>query len=171
MIRRTFVQLISGMLLPCPQLLAGIVAKPTLPQLEAMPRLPAGIADIADPEWLREWKKIPRLELAPEDLTDHGDPHQQALAADIFPCIQNGMPFTFCYQGGSEPGVVRQVLPVQIFILDYFSYYYQRCDDPVEIPDPDIVPIYLLAWCLTRNAPRTFRLDRMHETPQHTIAS
>lgn len=168
MIRRTFVQLISGMLLPSPQLLAGLAAKPALPPLEAMSRPPA---DVSAPAWLREWKKIPRLEIAPDDLPDHRDPHQRALAADIFPCIHNGIPYPFCYMGGSEPGLVRKVLPVQLFILDYFSYYYQRCDDPGEIPDPDIVPIYLLAWCLTRNAPRTFRLDRMHKTPQHPIDS
>ena len=158
MIRRTFFQLFSGLLLPPTNLLAAIPSIPALPPMG--PMLPPA-AEITQPEWLGEWRRIPRLEIAPEDLPDHNDPHQRALAEDIFPRIRNGTPYTFRYLGGSQPGGVRTVLPVQLFRLDYFSYFYYRCDDPADIPDPDVVPFYLLAWCQARNAPRTFRLDRM----------
>jgi len=158
MIRRTFFHLLSGFLLPRPDLLAAKLPKPALPPLGTM--LPPA-AELSDPEWLREWRRIPRLEIAPKDLPDHNDPHQRSIAADIFPCIHHGTPFTFRYLGGSEPGLVRQVLPVLLFRLDYFGYCHEHREDPADVPDPAVVPIYLLAWCLSRNAPRTFRLDRM----------
>ncbi len=166
MIRRTFFQLFSGLFVPRPDLLATISSKPKVPQFGVM--LPPA-AEIVQPEWLREWKRIPRVEITPEDLPDHNDPHQRDLAADILSRIHHGTSFAFRYLGGSDPGVVRQVLPVLLFRLDYFSYYHDRCEDPADIPDPDVVPFYLLAWCQTRNAPRTFRLDRIRAIPHPNI--
>ena len=157
MIRRSFVQLLSGMFFPRPDRRAALLPIPA--PTPSAPLLPA--AAIPEPPWLREWRRIPRLDIAPQDLPGHNDAHQRLVAEGVFSRIHHGTPFTFRYLGGSQPGVVRQVLPVQLFCLDDYSYFYPRCEDPADIPDPDVVPIYLLAWCLTRNAPRTFRLDRI----------
>ena len=88
-----------------------------------------------------------------EDLPLIPDPDQRELAAQILQRMRSGTPFTFQYLGGSEPGTRRQVLPVMLFTTD---------DDtnPASC-QPELGPIYLLAWCQSRNAPRTFRLDRM----------
>jgi len=158
MIRRTFFQLFSGILLPNPDQLA---AKSPAPAWMPLRPILQPTAENSQPEWLREWKRIPRLEIAPDDLPDRSDDHQMSIAASLFQHIHNGRPFSFRYLGGSQPGLVRQVLPVQLFSLDHFSFFYPRCEDSADIPDPDVAPIYLLAWCLTRNAPRTLRLDRI----------
>ena len=158
MIRCTFFRLLSGIFRPSPDLLA--TKSPPPASTPSGPSLPPA-AEIPQPEWLQEWVGIPRLEIAPDHLPNHSDAHQRLVAEGIFPRIHNGTPFTFRYLGGSQPGVLRQVLPVQLFCLDYFSYFYPRCEDPADIADPDVVPIYLLAWCLSRKAPRTFRLDRI----------
>ncbi|MEI7956506.1 MAG: hypothetical protein WCJ66_15170 [Verrucomicrobiota bacterium] len=158
MIRRTFLQLFSGILLPNSDQLA---AKSPAPAWMPLRPILQPTAEISHPEWLREWKRIPRLEIAPDDLPDRSDDHQMSIEARLFQHIHNGRPLFFRYLGGSQPGLVRQVLPVQLFSLDHFSYSYLRCEDSTGIPDLDVAPIYLLAWCLTRNAPRTSRLDRI----------
>ncbi|MBN8457535.1 MAG: hypothetical protein J0M04_06845 [Verrucomicrobia bacterium] len=75
--------------------------------------------------------------------------------------IRSGRAFAFRYSGGSAPGDSRRALPTSLFGLDLASHYQFLVDDPGEIPEPADGPLYLLAWCQTRNAPRTFRLDRM----------
>ena len=162
MIRRTFFQLFSGLLLPRP---APETAVSPEPDLRGMMRPP--VTPSPDPEWLREWRQIPRLEVCSEDLPFHNDPHQRALAADILLCIHSGTPFTFRYLGGSGPGEIRSVFPTWLFFLDYFSHYQYLVDDPGEIPEAADCPIYLLAWCQSRSAPRTFRLDRIEPQPQN----
>ncbi len=65
--------------------------------------------------------------------------------------IASGKPIAFTYQGGSEPGTFREVLPMFLYAV------------PSNLTDPDLArePLYLLAHCLHRKAPRTFRLDRI----------
>ena len=157
MIRRSFFQTLAAVLLPQPFLAA---AKPVQPGCEPPARTLLHPAPVLDPDWLREWREIPKLEIFAKDLPDHDDPHQRALGDVILRHIGEGRPFTFRYTGGSEPGAVRTVLPTLLFSPDFCPYrmYY---DDPTELPDPSAPPIYLLGWCQTRQAARTFRLDRM----------
>jgi predicted DNA-binding transcriptional regulator YafY len=117
-------------------------------------------APIQDPEWLQEWREIPKLEVFAKDLPYHQDPHQREFGEIILRHIDEGTPFTFRYSGGSAPGAVRTVLPTLLFSPDFCPY--RMCyEDPTELPDPSEVPIYLLGWCQTRQAARYFRLDRM----------
>ena len=117
-----------------------------------------------DPEWLREWHRIPRLEIREDELSHYGDGHQRDIAAVILPRIRAGAAFAFRYLGGSMPGEIRRVLPTSLFRLDFPSRNQGLAHDPGDIPEPADSPIYLLAWCLSRNAPRTFRLDRILPT-------
>ena len=80
------------------------------------------------------------------------DVEERSLVALILVSIGLGEPFEFQYLSGSEPGKSRQVLPVMLFTtaLD---------DSACGVSTPN--PIYLLAWCQARKAPRTFRLDRI----------
>ena len=75
--------------------------------------------------------------------------------------IRGGRSFAFYYLGGSTPGEIRRVLPTSLFGLDLASHYQFLVDDPTEFPEPADGPLYLLAWCEHRKAPRTFRLDRI----------
>ena len=52
------------------------------------------------------------------------------------------------YGGGSDGGGKRQILPAVVFGLDG--------DDGGEC-----CPVYLIAWCALRQAPRLFRSDRI----------
>ena len=162
MLCRAF-RLISGILAPPPDLSAAIPPEHGSPP--SGPPLPPPVEDPL-PEWLREWQRIPRLEVTPEALALHGDLHQRAIAASIFHRIDDYTPFTFRYLGGSQPGRIRRVLPVQLFGLDDSGHRGSHGDSVANLPGPgDGAPIYLLAWCLSRNAPRTFRLDRMQASP------
>jgi predicted DNA-binding transcriptional regulator YafY len=157
MIRRSFFQTLAAALLPQPLLAA---AKSVQPGCEPPARALHSPAPIQDPEWLQEWREIPKLEIFAKDLPYHEDPHQRDLGEVILRHIGEGRPFTFRYTGGSEPGAVRTVLPTLLFSPDFCPY--RMCyEDPTELPDPSQTPIYLLGWCLIRQAARTFRLDRM----------
>jgi hypothetical protein len=157
MFRRSFFQTLAAALLPRPIL---ATAKTVQPGCEPPARTLHHPAPVMDPEWLREWREIPKMEIFAKDLPDHDDPHQRAVAADILDHIQSSRPFTFLYHGGSEPGAFRTVLPTLLFFPDFCPY--RMCyEDPTELPDPSEVAIYLLGWCQTRQAARTFRLDRM----------
>lgn len=158
MIRRTFFELLSGLLLPRPILAAAKPAQAVRtpcanPSSWCPPAIP-------DPEWLREWRETPKLEVFLHDLPDHEDSHQRAVAEAILAHIQSSQPFTFLYHGGSLPGAVRTVLPTLLFSPDFCPY--RMCyEDPTDLPDPSETPIYLLGWCQTRQAARNFRIDRM----------
>jgi hypothetical protein len=158
MIRRSFFQSLAAALLPQPVLAA---AKAMQPGCEPTARALHIPTPILNPEWLHEWRELPKLEIFSKDLPDHEDPHQRDLGEVILRHIGEGRPFTFRYVGGSEPGAVRTVLPTLLFSPDYLSYYEFRVDDPGDIPYGPQMPIYLLGWCQTRYAARTFRLDRM----------
>jgi hypothetical protein len=157
MIRRSFFQTLAAALLPRPVIAA---AKAMQRGCEPPARALHSPAPIQDPEWLQEWREIPKMEVFAKDLPDHVDPHQRDLAAVILQNIDEGSPFTFRYTGGSEPGTVRTVLPTLLFSPDFCPY--RMCyEESTELPDPSETPIYLLGWCQTRQAARTFRLDRM----------
>ena len=158
MIRRSFFQTLAAVLLPQPILAA---AKPAQAPCAQAARVAHSAVTVRDPEWLREWREIPKLEVFAKDLPDHEDPHQRDLGEVILRHIGEGSSFTFRYTGGSEPGAVRTVLPTLLFCLDYFTYFQFRTDDPTEYPEANEAPIYLLGWCQTRQAARNFRLDRM----------
>jgi hypothetical protein len=157
MIRRSFFQTLAAAVFPQPFLAA---AKPLQPTCEPFARALHHLAPVLDPDWLREWREIPKLEIFAKDLPDHDDPPQRALGDVILRHIGEGRPFTFRYTGGSEPGAVRTVLPTLLFSPDFCPY--RMCyEDPTELPAPSETPIYLLGWCQTRQAARTFRLNRM----------
>jgi len=157
MIRRSFFQTLAAALLPQPVIAAAMTVQPN-----CEPSAPAAHrpAPIQNPEWLREWREIPKLEVSAKDLPDHEDPYQRELGEVILRHIDKGLPFTFRYTGGSEPGTVRTVLPTLLFSPDFCPY--RMCyEDPTELPAPSETPIYLLGWCQTRQAARNFRIDRM----------
>jgi hypothetical protein len=157
MIRRSFFQTLAAALLPQPVLAAANTVQPTC---EPPARTLHNPAPIRDPEWLQEWREIPKLEVFAKDLPYHEDPHQRNLGEIILRHLADGTPFTFRYSGGSEPGAVRTVLPTLLFSPDFCPY--RMCyEDPTELPDPSETPIYLLGWCQTRHAARTFWLGRM----------
>ena len=109
------------------------------------------------PSWLEEWLRLPMQPLIrPADLADCRDERVRNLAETILSHPAGGVPLVFHYDGGSDPGSLRSVLPVLLF----------RKFDP-DLPASERTaeaasrPIYLLAHCQVRRAPRTFRLDRM----------
>lgn len=149
MLRRQFIPVLSCLLsVPLPK----AVPHDSL----AIPDSTIPDAPPTDPAALREWLQVPRGHVSAEDLPWHRDVHQRALAAEILRRMADGAPLSFRYDGGSDPGRQRQVLPVWLFQPDYQAYY---LDDQ---PEPDETPIYLHAWCCLRRAARIFRLDRMH---------
>ena len=107
--------------------------------------------DGTEPAWLADWLHLPRIAMCQQDIARVQDPRERALAAHILPRIQAGTGYTFQYSGGSNPGTVRAVLPILLFANTHGN---ETCEERG--------PFYLLAYCLTRNAPRTFRLDRIH---------
>lgn len=149
MIRRTFIEILSGLLVPRPGWVSGDRPAAHPPAIES--RI-ASWVDGTDPEWLTDWLRMPRPTLLPEDLPQIPDPDQRELAAQILRRMQSGAPFPFQYFGGSDFGTRRQVLPVMLFTTS---------DDNNAPWEFELGPIYLLAWCQSRDAPRTFRLDRM----------
>lgn len=157
MIRRSFFQTLAAALVPRPVIAS---TKTVQPACELSARASHSPASIQDPEWLQEWRKIPKLEIFAKDLAFHEDANQRDLGEIILRHIAGGTPFTFRYTGGSEPGAVRIVLPTLLFAPEFCPH--RMCfEDSTELPDPSETPIYLLCWCQTRQAARTFRLDRM----------
>jgi hypothetical protein len=76
------------------------------------------------------------------------------LVSQLLPLVNRGGPLRFTYHGGSTPGESRTVLPTMLFTVP---------DDWCEVEDlwPEMDPIYLLAHCTHRNAPRIFRISRI----------
>ena len=157
MIRRTFIEILSGLLVARPEWPLGNPPAP-LPPMSHPPGIEPSIAPRVSetaPEWLTEWLRLPRLDLLREDLPQIPDPDQRELATEILRRMQSGTPFPFRYFGGSDPGTRRQVLPVMLF-----TTVADTAADTASC-QPELGPVYLLAWCQSRSAPRTFRLDRM----------
>lgn len=153
MVRRTFFHLLAGIPLP------GLRSHERLsPKSIGHPAKPVPFPSSTDtpvPEWLLEWLRLPRLPVVSADLPQIAHPQERDLAALILQRIRSGSAFDFHYFSGSEPGKLRRVLPVLVFTT--------ALDDlPCGAGDPN--QLYLLAWCQSRNAPRTFRLDRILST-------
>ena len=141
MTRRTLLGLFSALLTP------------RLPGSAPQETRPAGMHPEIDPWFpastLDDWLRLPmRPILDPEILPTA----YQKLARQLLERMTDGQPVDFTYHGGSDPGTLRRVLPVLLF---------QKLDP--ELPEIDALgePTYLLAYCQTRNAPRTFRLDHI----------
>jgi len=168
MIRRSFFQTLVAALLPPPVIAATKRTTPSHPPLPtevpsppASPRAPTDPYLDPFPEWLREWRETPKQEVFVDNLPDHIHPHQLALAETILRHVAMGQSLSFRYTGGSEPGTIRTVLPTLLFRLYSFSHHPHRIDHPVAFLHADKSPHYLLGWCQSRQAARTFRLDRM----------
>lgn len=104
------------------------------------PLLPQGGEDARwDP--LQDWRERPHL---PVWIIDE-EPGAQIMLAML-----KHVAAQFFYLGGSTPGQVRTVRPLEIFRVE--------CEGP----------IYVRAWCETRQAERTFRMDRIRGRPVAT---
>jgi hypothetical protein len=160
MIRRSFFQTLAATLLPKPVVVAA--ETPPLPCGQTARNIPNQFL-LEDPDWLRTWKAIPRVEMSADILSCRKDPHLLAVAAFIMPHIAGGIPVRFRYVGGSEPGTVRTVLPTSFFYLDYTTWFHFCWDEPLPpgFPEYNESAYYLLGWCQTRQAARNFRIDRM----------
>lgn len=150
MIRRSFFGLLSGVFLPRPLWAAASHAGEPSPS-DTRKWISPPVAT-SDPEWLSEWMRLPRLPLIPDDFAVIPDLEERSLVALILVSIGLGEPFQFQYLGGSEPGKHRRVLPVLLFTTSRDGEFFG-----MGTPNR----IYLLGWCQTRQAARTFRLDRM----------
>lgn len=83
---------------------------------------------------LEDWLERPHL---PVWIVDE-EPGAQIMLAML-----KRVAVQFCYLGGSTPGEVRTVRPLEVFRVR---------------PEG---PIYVRAWCEVQQAERTFRLDRI----------
>lgn len=106
-----------------------------------------------DPAWLTAWLRLPRLPVLRDQLPQIGADREIEwyLASLALSRIGSGKSIDFTYHGGFEPGTFREVVPMFLYAV------------PSNLADPDLArePLYLLAHCLHRKAPRTFRLDRI----------
>ncbi len=101
-----------------------------------------------DEDALAAWRRLPMqpiIAMADLDFNSSDFP----TAVWILIRLSNPEAFLeFFYNGGTEPGSRRRVLP---------AILYHKIQDPA-LPHP---PLYLLGWCTQRNAPRNFRVDRI----------
>jgi len=142
---------------------AAAAAGPTLvaavgPVPGNLPAPDPSVPEASVPEaWLEHWQRLPMRPLVGRgDLEDGGDPRVRSLALTILGRLGGGEPLAFRYFGGSESGAVRAALPVMLFRK--FDPDLAECGSGAgQAPGP----VYLLAHCLKREAPRTFRLERM----------
>ena len=133
---------------------------------------------LSDAPWLDSWNRLPRHPVLQDDLQwfeewTHNErnheltrPHGPVLlstfdrrleeirtAFRIHQAITSGRPTTFIYQGGSQPGTRRKVIPVMLFTTPPKAQHHDS--------SPEMEPLYLLAHCLIRHATRTFRINRI----------
>jgi len=107
--------------------------------------------------WLERWLRIPMHPIVSSlDLEDCREIHDRDLGLEILARRDGAEPLVFRYDGGSNPGAIRSVHPVLLF---------RKFDHDLSVGAKEMdstgSPVYLLAHCLKRKAPRTFRLDRM----------
>jgi hypothetical protein len=167
--RRSFVQTLIG-IIAAPQLppIGASVAKippsavspPPTPS-HVLPHFSRAVAPAGSAPWspeaalhgLEAWQRlpmqpIPSLALLPPNSA----PGEIQVAVLILKALEAAAPLDFTYYGGSQPSERRRVRPVLLF---------QKIHPEPELEMASPSPLYLLAWCLTRQATRTFRLDRM----------
>lgn len=85
------------------------------------------------------------------------------LARSLLAHLPTGRPLTFRYAHGSTPGQSRSVLPTLVFHTE--QSFPPGLEIVGEMTPPEFHEsrhLYLQAYCLERLAPRTFRLDRIH---------
>ena len=117
--RRTFLRLL-GMAFAAP-----VVAKSQNPVTGAA-------AD--GPDWLLEWRKLPRF-----PVTGSDDP----LTATLLAAATHGRALPLYYYGGSQPGRLRRFSPELVFRHE------------------DARHTYVSGFCHLRAAPRILRVDRI----------
>jgi hypothetical protein len=146
MTRRTLLEALSALFIPAPAFAAagpGSFPAMTSPDDSACAERPT------HPSGLEAWLRLPMQPLlAAADVP----PACRKTAAGIFEGLSGGAALSFIYDGGSEPGTRRSAIPVLLF---------QKIDP--DFPEQALFdkPVYLFAFCQTRNAPGIFRLDRM----------
>jgi predicted DNA-binding transcriptional regulator YafY len=91
---------------------------------------------------------IPSLAMLPPNSA----PGEIQVAVFILKALEAAATLDFAYYGGSHPSERRRVRPVLLF---------QKIHPEEKRETASPAPLYLLAWCLTRQSTRTFRLDRM----------
>jgi hypothetical protein len=108
-----------------------------------------------DESALLAWKRLPMQPLvSPDDLPVF--PNPQHLVGFMLLLYGTQIDIGFRYSGGSQPGADRLVRPILLF---------RKIDPKLDPGAQSNAPVYLLAFCRTRNEPRTFRLDRMLSMP------
>lgn len=132
-------------------------------------------------DWLAEWQRRMALPIVESD-----DSKLQAIAGAVW----TGERLRFSYLGGSDPGEVREVTPMLLFVRprvrdveewlvqhhEYRVYEGRRGIEGERLDAFDFGPLdcdglagwllrrspaYLLAWCRVREDRRCFRVDRM----------
>jgi len=130
---------------------------PHSPLLEAWLKQPRQPLDLEYLDWATEYARneLHHELTAPEGSRAMADAYRARLreidlARQLLPRLRHGGPVHFSYHGGSSPGTSRTALPTMLFTVPD-----EWC---IEITWPEMDPIYLLAHCSVRNAPRTFKL-------------
>jgi len=103
------------------------------PAVAQHPRQTAGFSP-AGPDWLLEWKKLPR-----HPVGDSDDP----LTAALLRAASDGSSVPLFYHGGSQPGRLRRFSPECVFRPEGVRHD------------------YVSGFCHLRNAPRILRVDRI----------
>ena len=93
MVRRTFFQLFAGFSIPLPRWHTEHSPEAAGPVPKRVQFLP--LNDVPDPEWLREWLRLPRLPVLSDDLAQILDPYERDVAALILEQIRSGQPLRF----------------------------------------------------------------------------
>ena len=109
-------------------------------------------SDSSHPSALEVWRRLamrPLVDFKSFSSVAQSD-REQFLGRMILGRMGSQTHFEFGYLGGSEPGSTRRVQPILLFRK------FEMACDPTIPP-----PIYLLAFCHTRQQARTFRLDRI----------
>ncbi len=101
---------------------------------------------------LDAWLRLPMQPiLRPGDLPESATDVEQRVGGILLTHLQEiKTALEITYHGGSSPGLHRRIHPILLF---------RKFEPAVDSDSP--LPIYLLARCETRKAPRTFRLDRI----------
>lgn len=100
----------------------------------SIPAVPARLREPPDDAGWDWWKNLPRTPLATSE-----DPTTDCLCRAA--AFRNEV--TILYDGGSEPGASRRIAPLGVFTVEGFS------------------GTYVHALCHTRDAERTFRVERI----------
>jgi hypothetical protein len=156
MTRRTLLEALSALIIPAP---AFAAAGPGSFPAMTSPDDSACSDRRTYPSGLEAWLRLPMQPLlAVADVP----PACREASAWVFEGLSVGVALSFIYEGGSEPGTRRSAIPVLLF---------QKIDPDFPVQEAFDKPVYLFAFCQTRNAPRIFRLDRMSLGHRASVAT